>query len=153
MPRWIRLTIPIGSLIFILALAGSAMVVPQLRLLHLLQAFIYVVIMILARRNSPWIFGVAIFIATAWNSLNLFVTHFFAKGAALFWDFILTGHVSHPETIMVFIASLAHFMLIVACTAAIARLRPDKRQWYHFFAGGLLVLVYMAAIIMIAAPR
>jgi hypothetical protein len=84
-PRWVSISIPIGVLVFILALLGSAIVVPQLRLLHLLQALIYVAILILTRRNSPWGFGVAVFISTAWNCLNLFVTHLFAIGAGLLW--------------------------------------------------------------------
>jgi hypothetical protein len=153
MPRWIRLSILIGVLLFILALVGSAIVVPQLRFLHLLQLLIYVAIIILTRRNSPWGFGVAVFIAVSWNCLNLFVTHLFMAGAAVLWSFIRTGHLTRPETAMVFIGSLAHFLLIVACMAAFLRLRPGKKQWYHFFIGGLLVLVYMALIIVIAAPR
>jgi len=137
MPGWIRLSIPIGVLFFISALTGSAIVVPQLRLLYLLQALIYVTIIILTRRNSPWGFGVAVFTSTAWNCLTLFVTHLFIAGAMLLWSFIRTGHLIRPDTVMVFIASLAHFLLIVACLAAFFRLRPGKKQRYHFFAGGL----------------
>jgi hypothetical protein len=55
-----RVWIPIGSALFLIALTVSARVVPQLRLLHLLQAFIYVVIVILARRNSVWGFGAGV---------------------------------------------------------------------------------------------
>jgi len=44
--------IPIGAGLFVIALAGSALVVPELRLLHLLQALIYVAIVILARRTA-----------------------------------------------------------------------------------------------------
>jgi hypothetical protein len=153
MPRWIRLSISIGVLLFLLALVGSAIVVPQLRLLHLLQALIYVAIILLTRRNSPWGFGVAVFISTAWNCLNLFVTHLFLAGAVLLWSFIHTGQLIRPETGMVFIGGLAHFLLIIAGLAGFLRLRPGKKQWYHFFAGGLLVLVYMALAIIIAAPR
>jgi hypothetical protein len=152
MPRWIRLSIFIGVLLFLFALLGSAIVVPQLRLLHLLQALIYVVIVLLTRRNSPWGFGVAVFISAAWNSLNLFVTHLFVAGAASFWSFIHTGHLIRPETVMVFVGGLAHFLLITACMAGFLRLRPGKKQWYRFFAGGLLVLAYMALIIVVAAP-
>jgi hypothetical protein len=83
----------------------------------------------------------------------LFVTYLFTAGAAELWSFIRTGHLVRPDTVMVFIASLAHFLLIVACMAAFLRLRPGKKQWYHFFAGGLFVLVYMALIIIVAAPR
>jgi hypothetical protein len=47
-----RFWIPIGAALFIVALIVSALVVPQLRLLHCLQALIYVAVVILARRNS-----------------------------------------------------------------------------------------------------
>lgn len=47
-----RIWIPVGSAIFVLALTVSALVVPQLRLLHVLQALIYVTIVILARRHK-----------------------------------------------------------------------------------------------------
>ena len=39
--HWTRVWIPIGAGLFIAALAGSAVVVPQLRLLHVFQALIY----------------------------------------------------------------------------------------------------------------
>ena len=47
-----RVWIPIGAGLFLVALAVSALAVPQLRLLHLLQAFIYVAVVILARRGN-----------------------------------------------------------------------------------------------------
>jgi len=153
MPRWISISIPVGVGVFLLALTGSAIAVPPLRLLHLLQSLIYIGILLFARRNSPWGYGVAVFISTAWNCLNLFVTHLFATGAGLLWTFIDTGRLSRPDTVMVFMGSLAHYLLIVACMAGFLQLRPDKKQWYQFFGGGLLVLVYMAIIILIAAPR
>ena len=45
----------------------SAWVVPQLRLLHLLQVFIHVVIVILARPNSVWGFGAGVTIWVVWK--------------------------------------------------------------------------------------
>jgi len=47
-----RLWIPLGSGLFIIALTGSAIVVPQLRMLHVLQALIYVAVPILAWPSS-----------------------------------------------------------------------------------------------------
>jgi hypothetical protein len=151
--RWISMSISVGVGLFILALIGSAVLIPQLRLLHFLQALIYVAVIVLTRRNSPWGFGAAIFIATAWNCLNLFVTHIFEAGAGQFWSVIRTGQVSQPDTLLVFVGSMAHFLLIIACLAGFLRLRPVRKQWVQFFAGGLLVLAYMALIIVIAAPH
>ena len=67
------------------------MVVPELRLLHLLQALIYVVVVILARRNSMWGIGAGITIAVFWNGLNFFVTHNMLRGAVAFGSFLQTG--------------------------------------------------------------
>jgi hypothetical protein len=92
-----RVWIPIGAVLFLIALTVSAWVVPQLRLLHLLQAFIYVVIVILARRNSAWGFGAGVTIGVVWNSLNLFVTHLMQAGAVAFWFFVHTGQVRRPK--------------------------------------------------------
>jgi hypothetical protein len=64
--------IPIGAGLFLVALAVSAAAVPQLRLLHLLQAFIYVAIVILARRNNVFALGAGFTIAVAWNCLEFF---------------------------------------------------------------------------------
>jgi hypothetical protein len=77
--RWTRVSIPIGVGFFLSALAVSAFYVPQLRLLHVLQAMIYVAVLELTRRHSPWGFGIGVIIPTAWNCLNLFVTHLFQK--------------------------------------------------------------------------
>lgn len=51
--RWVRVSIPIGVVLFLFALAVSAFLIPQLRILHVLQAMIYVAILALARQNSP----------------------------------------------------------------------------------------------------
>jgi hypothetical protein len=151
--RWTRVSIPIGVGLFVFALAGSAFLVPQLRLLHVLQALIYVAILALARRNSPWGFGIGVIIPTAWNCLNLFVTHLFQKGAVQFWSLVRTGHVSQPVPMLVMVGGLAHFLLIIACMAAFIRLRPQMKQWGQFFAGGFVALTYFALIIAIARPR
>lgn len=36
-------------------------------------------------------FGAGFCVAVAWNSLNLFVTHFMQSGALLIWNFLRTG--------------------------------------------------------------
>jgi hypothetical protein len=152
-PRWVRVSIPIGVVLFLFALAGSAFLIPQLRILHVLQAMIYVAIFLLARRNSPWGFGIGAIIPTAWNCLNLFVTHLFQEGIVQLWSLIRTGRVSRPDTLTVMIGGMAHFLLIAACLAGFLQLRPRAKQWSQFFGGGLLALAYFAVIIAVAAPR
>jgi len=160
--RWIHVSIDIAVGLFILALAISAFIVPQLRLLHVFQALIYVAVIVLTRRNSPWGFGIGVIIPTAWNCLNLFVTHLFQKGAVQFWSLMHTGqfwfllrngHVNRPETMVVTFAGLAHVLLIIACLAGFLQLHPRRKQWGQFIAGGIAALAYFAVIIAIAAPR
>jgi hypothetical protein len=152
-------SISIGVGLFLLALALSAVIVPQLLYLHLLQALIYLV---LTQRNNAWGYGIGVIVPTAWNCLNLFVTHLFQKGAVQFWSlvhsgqfwFLLrTGQVSRPETMTVMIGGAAHVLIIVACVAGFFHLRPRRMQWGQFFGGGVLALAYLAVIIAIAAPR
>jgi hypothetical protein len=152
-PRWIHISIPIGAGLFILALALSAALIPQLRLLHLLQALIYVAVIVLTRRNSPWGFGAEVVVPTAWNCLGLFITHLIQAGAEQLWLLLRTGRVSRPDTLAVLLGGVAHFLLIIACIAGFLQLRADKKQWAQFFAGGLVAMAYFALIIVTTAPR
>src|SRR5882757_6024250 len=89
--RGTHVWIPLGAGLFIFALVGSAIAVPQLRLPHAFQALIYVVVILLARRNSAWGFGAGFTIAVAWNSLQLFITHLVQAGAHELWTLASTG--------------------------------------------------------------
>jgi hypothetical protein len=148
-----RVWIPIGAALFVIALTISAWVVPQLRLLHLLQAVIYVGIVILARRNSFWGLGAGVTIGVVWNSLNLFVTHLMQAGAVAFWSFVRTGQVRRLDTMMVTLGGIGHFVLIVGCVAAFFNPAKDNKKWWKFVAGGALTLAYFALIVAFARPR
>jgi hypothetical protein len=145
--------IPIGAGLFLIALLVSAMAVPELRLLHFLQALIYVAVVILARRKSVFAFGAGFTIAVAWNCLEFFGPHLIQAGAVQLWSFLHTGHVSHVETMMVPVGAVGHVILIVACLAAFLSQATDKRKWVKFLTGGVLVLGYFALIVAIARPR
>lgn len=151
--RWTRLLVFIAVGLFILALTLSAVLVPQLRLLHLFQALIYVAVIVLTRRNNPLGFGVGVIIAAVWNCLNLFVTHLMQAGARQFWSLVRTGHVSRPDTLMVLVGGVAHFLLIIACMAGFLQLRPSIKLWEQFFAGGLLAVAYLGLIVVTTAPH
>jgi hypothetical protein len=151
--RWIRLSISIGAGLFIVALALSAGLIPQLRLLHFLQALIYVAVIVLTRRNSPWGFGAGVIVPTAWNCLGLFITHLIQGGAIELWIALHTGHVTRPDTLAVLLGGVAHFLLITACLAGFLQLRPGRKQWAQFFGGGLLAMGYFALIIVTTAPH
>ena len=75
----------IGAALFLLALFLSAILVPDQRILHSLQALIYVAVIVLARRNSAWGYGVGFSIAILWNAMGLFITHLIQAGVISFW--------------------------------------------------------------------
>jgi hypothetical protein len=148
-----RVWVQIGAGLFLIALAVSATVVPQLRLLHFLQALIYVAVIVLARRNSAWGFGAGVTIAIVWNSLNLFLTHFMQAGAIAFWSFVRTGQVRRLDTMMVTLGGIGHCILIAACLTAIFRQPSGNKKWWKFAGGGALTLAYFAVIVAVARPR
>jgi hypothetical protein len=117
----------------------------------LFQALIYVAVIVLTRRNSAWGFGVGVIIAVFSNGLNLFVTHLFHAGAGQFWSLLRTGHVSRPDTLMVLVGGVAQFLLIIACITGF--LRPGKKHWGQFFAGGFLALACLLLIVVTTAPH
>lgn len=145
--RWQGAAVLAGTVLFLLALAGSAILDPRLRLLHALQALIYVAILLLTRRNSPWGFGIGTIVPTAWNCMNLFLTHLMQTGTEQLWSLLQTGHASQPVPITVAIGGLGHFILILACLFGFLRLRPGLHQWLRFIAGGVLAMAYLALII------
>ena len=144
--------IPIGAVLFIIALTVSAIVVPQLRALHFLQALIYVAIIILAQRNNVWAFGAGAVIAIAWNSLQLFVTHLVQAGAVAFWHFLHTGQVRRLDTMMVPLGCIGHFVMLFGCLIAF-RSSTTNNKWLKFAAGGGIVLAYFILIVTLALPR
>jgi len=148
-----RVWIPIGAGLFLVALAVSAVAVPDLRPLHLLQAFIYVAVVILARRSNVFALGAGFTIAVAWNCLEFFGPHLMQAGAVMFCSFLHTGQVQHLETMMVPIAGIGHFILIIACLTALFHQTTGTKKWGKFIAGGVLVLGYFALIVAIARPR
>jgi hypothetical protein len=150
---WSRVWIPLGAGLFIVALAASAVAVPQLRLLHAFQALIYAAVFLLARKNRALGFGAGTTIAVAWNSIEWLGPHLIQIGAHELWAFFATGHSRRPDTIMVFIGGIAHVVLIVACVAAFRQLGPGKKEWRQFLVGGLLVLAYFAVIVATLLPQ
>jgi hypothetical protein len=150
---WSRTWIPTGAGLFILALLGSAVAVPQLRWLHAFQALIYVAVILLGRRNNAMGLGAGTTIAVAWNSLEWLGPHLIQAGAHQFWSLMSTGHIRRLDTLMVFIGAIAHIVLLVACVAAFIQLRPKQKDWRKFLVGGLLVLAYFAAIVAVLRPH
>jgi hypothetical protein len=153
-----RVWIPIAAALFTVALIVSAVVLPEIRLLHVLQALIYVAIVIIARSNSMWAIGAGLTIAVVWNSHSLFVTHNMQRGVTVLWSLLQTGHTRelgpHPIVpMMVLLGGIGHFVLIGACLAALFDRRIDDKKPWKIVAGGVSVLAYFALIIFVSAPR
>jgi hypothetical protein len=145
--------IPIGAGLFVIALVVSAVVVPELRLLHFLQALIYVAVVVLARRSNVFALGAGFTIAVAWNCIEFFGPHLIQAGAVQLWFFLHTGQASHVETMMVPIGAVGQLILICACLVALFKQTTDIKKWWKFLAGGVLVLGYFALIVAVARPR
>lgn len=143
----------VGATLFLVALLVSAIVIPELRLLHSFQALIYIAVIVLARRNSPWGYGAGFAIAIVWNGMNLFVTHLIQAGAVAIWSSLRTGHVQQLVPMMVTLGGIGHFILIVAALFALARHNTEARKWWKFAGGGALSIAYFALIVAFARPH
>jgi hypothetical protein len=152
-PAWVNTSILVGAGFFIFALFLSAVFDPKIRLLHTLQALIYLVVIVLTRRKSAWGFGAGCIIAAFWNYTNIFITTFIKAGLEQLSTLVRTGRLHQPDLLIAVIAAAGHFLLIIACLAGFFRLRPKARQWAQFIAGGVLAVAYFATIIIISGPQ
>jgi hypothetical protein len=146
MPRWISIAIPASAGFFVLALLIAACIVPSIRLLHAFQALIYVAVIVLTRRRSPWGFGAGSIIGAFWN-------YIFLRGAAVdVWAF-LSGRVIRPDIALQLAATVAHFVLIIACAAGFLRSKPGRKQWTMFLAGGVVAVSYLLVLMITMRPE
>lgn len=143
----------IGATLFLVALLVSAIVIPELRLLHSFQSLIYIAVIVLARRNSPWGYGAGFAIAIVWNGMSLFVTHLIQAGAVAIWSSLRTGHIHQLDTMMVTLGGIGHFILIVAALFALVRRNTEAGKWWKFAGGGILSIAYFALIVAFARPH
>jgi hypothetical protein len=150
--KWINATIFVGSAIFIFALAVSAFFAPEWRVLHVLQALIYVAVIVLTRRTSAWGFGAGVLIAVFWNVLLLFRSPVGPEGVQVMETLIRTGHATQPDILIQLFAAFGHVLIIVACLVGFLRTRPTARQWNQFFAGGALAIGYLLVMAFTLGP-
>jgi hypothetical protein len=149
---WINACILLGSGIFVFGLVLSAVFAPEWRLLHALQALIYVAVVGLPRRRSAYGFGAGIGVAVFWNSIGIFWSTLFLEGIENLWDAMRTGSAPRPDLFLQLLAFGGHMLIIVACLVGFLRTRPGIRQWGQFAAGGVLVIGYLVAIVFAVGP-
>jgi hypothetical protein len=146
--KWVNGAIAAGAGFFLLALIPSAIFDPSIRVLHTLQALVYISVIVLTRRKKAWGYGAGFATAALWNYTNLFFTSFIRDGWRYLWLLLQTGRLKHPDLIVAVVAAGGHFLMIAACVAGFALLRPTPQRWLSFFAGGVLAILYFAAIII-----
>jgi hypothetical protein len=151
-PTWIDASILVGSAIFIFALAISAYFEPQWRVLHFLQALIYVAVIVLTRRKSAWGFGAGVFIAVFWNTLVLFRSPVGSDAVQVIGSLVRTGQLERLDVLVQLFAAGGHFLIIVACLVGFSRIHPVARQWSQFAAGGALSIGYLLAMVFTIGP-
>ena len=144
--------IVVGASLFLLALALSALAVPQLWLLHLLQAAIYIAVLVFARRSNPYGLGAGIAISIVWTGLE-WAAGIPQAGVALWWSLARNRQVDHLETMMVPVGCLGHAILLASCLLALRSQGAAHKVLWKSVGGGALALTYFAAIIWLTAPR
>jgi hypothetical protein len=143
----------IGAGLFLVALLVSAIVVPDLRVLHSIQAVIYIAVIVLARRNSPWGYGAGFGVAIVWNAMNLFLTHLIQTGAGAFWLSLRTGRVQQLVPMMVTLGGIGHFILIASALFAVACRNAESRKWLKFAGGGVVSIGYLVLLFALFRPH
>lgn len=151
--RATQVWIYIGAGLFLLALLLSAVLVPDLRILHSLQALIYIAVIALVRRNSAWGYGMGFSVAIVWNAMGLFITHLIQKGAITFWLLLRTGHGGQLMPMTVTLGAIGHFMLIFAAIPAVSRINTDSRKWWKFAGGSALSIACFALLVAFFKPH
>ena len=151
--RWVQPTIVVGAGLFIVALFLSAVLDPSIRVLHALQALIYVAVVVLTRRNSPWGYGAGVVVPAFWNGVNLFVTTFIRNGFDEMIVLLQTGRIARPDQFVAVIAATGHFVLMAACLVGFLETHPKARGWGKFIGGAVLAMAYLIAIIFMTGPQ
>jgi hypothetical protein len=151
--RWVRPAIVVGAALFLLALVVSAVLDPSIRVLHALQSLIYVAVVVLTRRNSPWGYGAGVVVSAFWNGVNLLITDFISNGFGELIGLLQTGRIARPDQFVAVIAAAGHFVLIAACLIGFLETRPRAREWAKFIGGAVLAIAYLVAIIFMTGPQ
>ena len=151
--RWIQPAIVVGAALFVLALFVSAVLEPSIRVLHALQTLIYIAVVVLTRRKSPWGYGAGVVVSAFWNGVNLFITTFIRNGFDELIALLQTGRIARPDQLVAVIAATGHFVLIAACLAGFLETRPKAREWAKFVGGAVLAMAYLVAIVFTTGPQ
>jgi hypothetical protein len=152
--RAVEWLIFVSSAVFIVILALAAVFDPSIRVLHVLEAFIYIAVIILSRKRSAWGYGAGFAFAAFWNWTNLVHTTFIRAGLTELMRWMQTGYLGRPDLLIAVPAAAAHIVLIGACVAGYYGLRPRTlRDTAKFWAGGLLSVGYFVVTIVLTGAQ
>jgi hypothetical protein len=143
---WPLTAIHVGASMFVVALAASVFFDPSIWVLHALQALIYVAVMVLAQRESPFGFGAGFAIAMLWNGANLFVTGFIPAALHTLQTVLSRGHIVRPVLLLVLVGAAGHFLMIAGCLVCFFRSSTGRGQWARFLGGAILGIIALALI-------
>ena len=118
--------------------------------MHLLQALIYVALVLLTRRKNPAGFGAGLAVAVFWNTLLLTTaSHDILQELR---TLALTGRPQRPDLLLSMFAGCGHLLIIIACFIGFRRIRPAAGQWLTGGIGAVVALTYLFAIVFIFSP-
>ena len=149
-PEWL---IVIGSIIFIIVLAVSAVFEADIRWLHFFQAWMYIATMVLSLRRNRWGYFIGISAAGFWAYANVFVTSFLANGIRELSQWTATGHIARPDQLIAVPAWLSNVIVIAGCVWAYSRLAKTSGDLARFVLALFLTTAFFAADMALFQPR
>lgn len=143
-PQWLIL---VGSTVFILALAISAIWEADIRWLHFFQAWMYIATIALSLRRNRWGFFIGISAAGLWAYAGLFVNGFVASG------FRHLLRLDRPDQIIAVPAWLANVAVVIGCIWAYALLTKSPRDVARFVVACAVTTGFFALDMALFQPR
>ena len=150
----VELGIVLSACMFIFALAVSAYFEPDIRVLHLLQALMYVFVIIFARHHSKWAYCVGFSIGAFWNYVAIFVNNFVLSGLVTLSLLVAGKQITNAGALIALPAALGNCGMIIFCIWAYIRLRGKSwRDAGILAASAFLSTGYFAVIVVLTAPK
>ena len=132
LPEWI---ITIGGSLFTIALYVAAYWEPDIRWLHYLQSWMYIVAIALSWSGNSWGYFIGISAAALWNYFTLFVNTFFKNGLEQF-DPAAERACSPTRSVHLGSRLGGNLLLIIGCPFAYQRL--SQKHWTDVLTAGYL---------------
>ena len=151
LPEWI---ITVGGSFFIIVLYVAAYWEPDIRWLHFLQSWMYIMAIALTWRGNSWGYFIGISAAALWNYFTLFVNTFFKNGLEQVSILLRSGHVPRPDQFISVPGWGGNLLLIIGCLLAYQRL--SQKHWndvLRFLVGFAGTTAFFALAMALTQPR